>query len=378
MTQETGLSIFGDNRTVELMPIAGWTFVYNINTDMVTTSVVGSGTVTHANAMAVLSTGAAINSSALLRTNRALRYLPGLGGKMRFTAVFSTPKEGSRQIIGLKTEDNGFYLGFIDTDFVVVRYSNSVESVTISDNFNIPFNPDGVIDFTKGQVYEIDYQWLGFGRIEFKIENQETGMFELLHVLKYPNTATVPSLENPTLHVRAEVENTTNDTDITLKTPSAMAFREGLYFPVVDPLTLTRSFEGIATISTEVPILSIRTVTTYQGKDAHLHIVPAVISLVTDGTKSVIFRLYRNVSLTGASFTPYDLDLSSIESDTSATAISGTPTFVFSYNLGRTASFKDDISSWDISLQPGEIFTITAASAQSSDVSVTLLVDEPF
>lgn len=91
------ISAFGEQLVAELTPICGWTFAYNVNTDMVKTTVTGSGTVTVDAGRAKLSTGAAINSSAKVETLIPLRYITGMGALARFTAVFAAQKAGSQQ-----------------------------------------------------------------------------------------------------------------------------------------------------------------------------------------------------------------------------------------------------------------------------------------
>ncbi|GAF94537.1 unnamed protein product, partial [marine sediment metagenome] len=55
------------------------------------------------------------------------------------------------------------------------------------------------VDPTKGNVYKIEYQYLGYGNIYYSVENPETGRFELAHMIKYPNTNTQPSLGSPAM-----------------------------------------------------------------------------------------------------------------------------------------------------------------------------------
>ena len=370
-----GFTIFGDLRTTELTPVAGWTHAYSVNSELVDTTLTGSGTVTQSDAMAVLSTGAATSSSARIETKRVLRYLPGLGGLARFTTIFSTPVVGNTQYVGLGTAENGFFQGFTDTDFCIVRRSDSVDYVVTSDNFNFVFNT--TLDFTKGNVFAISYQWLGFGLISFHYENPITHEFVPFHYIKYPNTAIAPSLINPTMPIFAEVKNTTNNTDIVLKTPSAMAFREGMYIPTVDPLVLLRGFNNESTISTEVPIISIRAKSTYQGITNLIHPLVSALSLASDGTKNVHIKLYRGGTLTGASWVDYSTNTSSLEYDITASALSNA-NFIFDYHLARNDSFTDKIAGWNLSLAPDEIFTITATSASSNDVSCSVLMEEPF
>ena len=299
-----------------------------------------------------------------------------MGGLVRFTAVFTTPAAGSTQLIGLGTSENAFCLGFVDTDLVIRRPSDSVHTNETSNKFNYPLSVN--IDFTKGNVFEINYQWLGFGLIRYSIEDPKTGIFKPLHDIRFANTSEVPSLINPTMPVMSKVENTTNNTNIVLKTASSMAFREGAYIPTVDPLTLFRSFSsGEVTVTTEVPILSVRAKTTYQSVTNLIHPMIGALSLSSEGNKGVSFKVYVGGALTGASWSDYSTNTSSLESDTSATVLTG-GAFVFDYNLAKSDALTDQVSDFNFELSPGQIFTVTATSTQTNDVTVSLLFQEPF
>lgn len=70
------------------------------------------------------------------------------------------------------------------------------------------------IDFSTGNVFEIDFQWLGYGQIRFRIENPLTGRFSTVHSIKYANTAGVPTMANPNgfLYMRSENKVAGNST----------------------------------------------------------------------------------------------------------------------------------------------------------------------
>jgi hypothetical protein len=64
-----------------------------------------------------------------------------------------------------------------------------------------------VLDFNNGNIFEIDMQWLGFGNIAFKIENPITGRFVTVHIIRYPNKYTSPSLHVPNQPLMLEAYN---------------------------------------------------------------------------------------------------------------------------------------------------------------------------
>ena len=61
-------------------------------------------------------------------------------------------------------------------------------------------NPSGFrLDPTKGNVYRIFFQYLGFGTITFCIEQNETDRIIPVHRIKYQNLNSNPSLKNPSM-----------------------------------------------------------------------------------------------------------------------------------------------------------------------------------
>lgn len=367
----SNLTAFGEMLTARAVPVAGWSFAYNVNADIVATTLTGSGSVTNANNMAVLQTTAAINSSAAIATNRVLRYLPGIGGLLRLTAVFTQGVTGSQQIIGLGDSQNGFFIGFNGASFGIMRRSAGVDNWTLAEQFNRPMPSD--FDPTKGNVYQIQFQWLGFGQIIFSFEETSLGLFSPMHTIDYANTAVLTSIRNPALPILAQVANTSNASNMILKTPSAMAFLEG-GGEKADPLTFARAFAATKTVTTEVPVLSIRTLGTYQTLPNQIRAFLASLTAATDGNRSVTVNVYDNPALTGASFTSLNTDVSSLQYDVTASAFTG-GRLVFSAQLGKIDSKIYDLSRLLIQAAPSRHFTLTALSAASNiiDLSVTVL-----
>ena len=217
---------FDSLRVDSFTPMAGWTFAYNINPALITTETDGAnGEVTHSGNHARLSTGAAASSYAQIQTRKASRYIPGVGGLVRFTAVFSEPTEGSQQLIGLFDDQNGWGFGYDGLKFGVFRRSLGVDYWAYQDDWNVETYDR--LDPTKGNVYQIEYRWLGYGAQLFAIEDWETGAVDVVHRVDYANRYAVTSIDNPNLPLTARAENTTNETDMVLRTPSAIAGLDG-------------------------------------------------------------------------------------------------------------------------------------------------------
>jgi hypothetical protein len=57
--------------------------------------------------------------------------------------------------------------------------------------------------------------------------------------------------------------------------------------------------------------------------------------------------------------------------DTSATAVSG-GTLIYAFTLAKTGNSSEDINDLDIVLEAGSFITVTALSANNSDITATI------
>lgn len=370
---------FGERLVATNYPVAGWTHAYNINADLIKSTTTGSGTVTSSGGFAVISTTNAINSSASINTYRSLRYVPGTGAVVRFTAIFTPGVAGSKQIIGIGDANDGFFFGYNGETFGILRRSNGVDTWTPQANWSEDTRSD--LDTTKGNVYEIVYQWLGFGMIKFNLEDSASGNFVPCHEIEYANLNTDTSIRNPTLPIFAYVENTSNNTNVVLRTPSAMGFVQGFIdVSEIHPLDLHRAFVSIRTVSTtnETPILVVRAETTFQGIANRVRSKLMLLSAAVEGTKPVVLRLYKNSTTSGGSFSNYNASTSTLSSNTSPTSFSGgrlINSFQLAKTEGRTVSF-DNV---DMKIGAGDVFLITSQSTGANyDINVSATMLEQF
>ena len=84
-----------------------------------------------------------------------------------------------------------------------------------------------VLDFTKGNVFSITFQWLGYGIITFKIENPLSGRFETVHLITYASTHRVPYMGQSSHPISFITGNGTSGQAITILTGSASIFIQG-------------------------------------------------------------------------------------------------------------------------------------------------------
>ena len=390
------LGAFGELPVVRLVPHAGWTFAYTLLNHFILTAKTGSGAEpVQDNGHGKVSTTAATSSSSEFYTKRKLRYEPGFGGLARFTALFTTGVAGSQQFAGVgRATEDGYFFGFNGADFGVCRVRGGVEDWTPQTSWNVDrmdgsgdtSNPSGVTsDFTKGNVYAIRYQWLGYGAIQFYMECAVLGTFQLVHVIHYTNRNTETSIVNPILPASVYAVNTTNNTDIVVKSPSMMLFSEGGKFNG-NPLGQIHGESGTSTVTTEAPVFAVRGLPgNFIGVANRVTFFLKRISLSTDGTKNFTFRLYRGPATltggTGGTDTDGWIDIeagqSTVQYNNTATAFTGGDK-VDTFNLQKVGSLRDALS--DLNLQGDSVtsWLITAASSSSGDASAALTFEELF
>jgi len=358
---------FGELVSAPFSVQTGWSFQYNINPALINTSTVGTGSATHVDSFAVLQTGTDSDGEAKIQTIRPVVYTPGVGSMARFTAVFDTPKEDTLQIVGIGDDANGWFFGYNGLDFGILRRSDSVDNWTYQDSWSE--DTRSTLNPQTGNVYEIKYQWLGFGMQYFGIEHS-TGDIEPVHQIAYSNTNIATSTRNASLPMAAQVKNTGNTTNMTLKTPSAVGGTHGaVEVPVFENLI---AYENTVSIeaNTETYLFGIRNPETWFTYHNHSFSRPKLFSASTDGTKNVVIRVYAEPTITGASWTDIAANVSPLQYDTVGTLTLNGEVQVFTLPMAKTDNTVVDINVLRTDIQRGQIFAVTAESTGDSDVTV--------
>lgn len=374
MANASPLTAFGESDTSESTPKIQLQFPYNINTDIVNTDVTNSGTVTQSDSMAVVSSGTTTGSTALLESVDVLKYNAGQGGKVRFTALFETGGvAGTTQIAGYGDTTDGFSFGFDGATFGIFRYQNGNKNFTAQTAWNVdPFDGTGpsgqTLDTTKGNIFQIKFQYLGFGDIFYYVEDKATGEFQLVHIDKYAGSQTVPSIYNPSLPVSVFVDNGATTTDLVVKSASMFAAIEGKD-EEIGPINTTRNSTAS---STNTNMITIRNKSTFASKTNRVRIKIILFTAATDGTQPVTFDIYRNQTITAPTYNDISTNTSVVDVDKVGTigVIDGKD--VTSIQLSKTDSDKFFLKDLDITVAPGETLTVVANGTNAgSAVSLT-------
>lgn len=234
--------------------------------------------------------------------------------------------------------------------------------------------PSGqTIDPTKGNVYAVQFQYLGYGDAFFYVVNGLTGRPQLAHVIRNANTRTSTNLRNPNLYLTWESRNTGTGTSVTMRGASGGAFVEG---PVqflgeqfaVPPVVVT------AGAGVETPILSLRSNTVYASRLSTAQLQIDRISVACDGTKTVAFKVYKNGNLTAPRWQAVNATTSAAAYDVNATGFAiGTGTLVYAFSVSKTGNATESVTDIDLFLQAGDYLTITATSVNANDVTASIV-----
>lgn len=370
---------FGDLRIAEISPQVQVTFEYNINPNLLNTVTSNGGIVKQEEAMAVLETSTNSTGLADIKTIRLLKYRSGLGALTRFTGLFTTGVANSTQLIGVGTDENGFFFGFNGITFGILHRVNSIDTWINQSSWNVD-TMDGngpssmILDINKINVFEISYQYLGAGQITFFIEDSNTGEFVIVHKIKYTNINIIPSLFNPSLPLNMHVENNGNTSNIIIKSASMAAFVEGKDIIIGAPYT----FNNSKTHSSETALFSIRNKSTFAGKTNLVNAFMRNISCANDVNQLATFKIYEDATLGGTpSFLDIEVNSSIMESDTSGTTVSGGKLLV-AYTIGKDSGQTFELDKLNIIMKPGSTYTITSDSASSNVMGASLSWVEDF
>lgn len=286
----------------------------------------GASTQDSPSSSVVLSVNGSLGSTVTRTTNRYHYYLPGAANLAFMTlACGDTGKAGNTRRWGLFDDNDGVFFELAGTTLNVVIRSSVTGVVTENRIPQSSWNNDKVdgtglsgitLDITKVQVWWIDYQWLGAGRVRFGIV-EPNGARLLLHDVQNANGNTLPYMRTGTLPFRSQNFNTG-------ATGSSSELREicvGIYSEGnIDDYTYWRFADGTKSNSItgdDIFISATRLVTTVGGQHNSIQLYPDTISVYTD--QPIALSLWWGGTVTGGSWGVVANGYDVIEQNTTAT-----------------------------------------------------------
>ena len=328
------LDAFGRTRVSEPFNVFDMQFTYGLEPLFFEEVVTGSGDVTHiANSSAArLTTGGTTSGDGVkFQTGEYFRYQPGKGQFVVWTCILGSKTSNVRKRIGLFDDNDGFFFEQDGSNLKVVRRTKTsgsvVDNATNQSSWNLD-KLDGTgssritLDESKDNIYIVDYQWLGAGRIRFGMDFG--GQITYVHEIKFANTETVPFSVTGDLPFRAEIFNTSTASGTTTFDFTCVGIvSEGGFNPLGIPGAAQNAvLRNVTTGNDPLPIISIRPRTSLNSITYRGIIIPKSYTIISEDT-SIRYEIILNGSLTGASFANVDTNNSGAQVDMSATAIVG-------------------------------------------------------
>jgi hypothetical protein len=233
------------------------------------------------------------------------------------------------------------------------------------------------IDPLKGNVFEIQLQYLGYGALLFCVENPGHGTFQKVHRIEYPNANVSPNMTAPYLHLEMEVENQGNTTNVDVYSASMAGFTEGIQVPLRDLRGFGNTKTGIGTSFTN--IVSFRCSRTFADRINRSPMWPHIVAFAAEATKPVECIGVINPVVAGEpDWTYIDAADSIVEYDTAGTTVTGGRRVV-QFSLGKSDGVQVNLPNHygHVYIGPGEVFCLAArATAVTADLSASCSWEE--
>jgi hypothetical protein len=326
------IDAFGRVRVSDPVTVFDAGHQYNINPLVWTSILAGTGAITHLpnESSASLSTGGtAADAKATLQTKVYHRYQPGKSQLVLCTGVFGAATENVRRRYGYFDSDNGLFFEQTEDGMHVVVRSKATGSVVDSRINQSAWNLDRLdgtggsgitVDWEKAQIFLIDLEWLGVGRVRYGIVLG--GAIVYVHEVTNVNALSGVYMTSANLPVRAEVENTdTTAASATMKQICVSVISEGGQED--DRAFLFSAGNGITTVAvtTRRAVLSIRPKLLFNSLANRGQVIPSEIELYA--AANAYYEIVVGGTLGGTPSWASVNDASIVEYDVAGTTVTG-------------------------------------------------------
>lgn len=280
--------------------------------DLFSVTEVNGGTSTYQAGAAshVLAVTGVSGSKVSRTTNRYHYYLPGTSNIVSMTiACGDAGKTGNIRRWGAFDDNDGVFFELNGTTLYVVIRSSVNGSVVETKVPQSAWNSDKVdgtgwsehtLDVTKINVWWMDYQWLGAGRVRFGIF-EPNGSRLVLHYIENAGQNPLPYMRTGTLPLRTENENIAAvGSSSELREVCMAIYAEGSFHDYTFWRNADIERTGATVGAGVTHVLSVRSKTTINGMHNAIQSYPELLSIYT--TEPIAISLHQDTSLTGASW----------------------------------------------------------------------------
>jgi hypothetical protein len=273
-------------------------------------ALVGGATIAHVanNSSCKFETTAANGDKATRSSKKLSLYTPGTSILCLLTVVMGKGATNSAQRSGLFSAMDGVFFEQRDGAMGVVVRSSTTGSVVNTRVARSDWNIDSMdgtgssginLDFTKTQIFYIDLEWLGVGRVRFGFVHE--GMPYICHECYHNNQLSTVYMKTPILPVTYQVENFGASTALAdFRQICCSVIVEGTETTSKIPRTISNGVTSRSiTTTTGIPIISMKLQTANVGQ-AMLR--PIDVNLLAIGNVNTIFEVHYGGTLESASW----------------------------------------------------------------------------
>jgi hypothetical protein len=300
-------------------------------------------------------------------------YADVIDSKVYFLSARAGPYTGSFSAVGSSAGSLG--------TFTRVRAGVSPASTFITQSaWNLdPLDGTGpsrmILDKQMGNVYQIGFQYLGFGNAFFSVEDPETGRVVPVHMIKNANSRTTPVLSNPNVSALVSSTNIPGGAgiDVPVRCGSMAGFIEGKRIRLDPKYAFSDRFSFPDTSNAWRCFLAMKVDRVFNGQSCfgEWDLIRMSATNETGGVapKSCTIGIFLDTTITG------DLDFQSISQgqsivsysripDASISATTFTPDSspVFTVGVNGGNSLDIDLSDLNFSFGPGRVVVFAVRS----------------
>jgi hypothetical protein len=316
------------------------------------TKTIGSGTVTFQSqeSVALYSTSTDSGARCQRTTNQYHPYKPGTSQLMYFSLVLGdTGKTNLLREWGYFDDFNGFGFRLQNSTLSVFLRSDIsgtvVEEIVPQASWNLntlddPLLTEGVLHVDKANLYWMDMEWLGVGRVRLGVITPD-GRRITVHEFRNGNSKSTLYMRSGTLPLRWNQQNLgTVASTSEMRVSCGVVFTESsdikyqgtlIHHSPDAPIPITSSTEY-------VPFLSFRPKLTIGGVPNRIIGIHETFDWFADGDAMHIGIFVNPTTLTGASWSNTIVPLSMLQVDESATAMSQDGTLIESFIIGANSA----------------------------------------
>ena len=196
-------------------------FRYDEQPELWSSLLINSGALTYNDdrCAVILSTANVVGSRAVYQTRSYFKYGPSRSTQVAASFNLKGIVSGQIKRLGQYDDENGYFLELSGSSaYFAIRSKISgtaVDTKIAQANWNVD-KLDGTgesglaIDFTKQNILQFDYQWLGSGSVRFGFVIN--GSMVICHKVDHANTLEVLYSQTATLPIRAEIIRSTSST----------------------------------------------------------------------------------------------------------------------------------------------------------------------